>query len=443
MKAKIFFMYSILINERGGLFMKILKLISTLLVFSLLSFSSKAVTLNAIMENVPDTLFIQELLPDFKAKTGIDVEFEIMGYGEMHPKMVPSLTSSTGSIDFMPVDFYWVGEFARAGWMLPLDDYIKKDNFDTSVYFDSMMKLVGEVEGTTYMLPFYNYAMGLTYRKDLVADSSHQAGFKAKYGMDLKEPTSWDEYMKQVSYFTKNGTEYGVVNQGSKADPIAMEWSNYLYANGGRFHDENWHGELTSDAAKQALKDYIHNLQDHGPIGAASFSFDEAFNVAAQGQAYSYITYNWFMPSYEDASQSSVVGKMALAPVPGNGSLNGAWGWAIPTSSPNADAAWEFIKWVESPEIVAKRALMGGAPTRSDAFNNAEVLAKYPHYGALNNILATAKNFPVFTYTPQFVEVMGTELSKAVIGEKSIDDALETMNSELEALAKKDGVYKN
>ncbi len=423
--------------------MKIYKFLITILVISFFNVSSKAVTLNAIMENVPDTLFIQELLPDFKAKTGIDVEFEIMGYGEMHPKMVPSLTSSTGSIDFMPVDFYWVGEFARAGWMMPLDDLIKKDNFDTSVYFDSMMQLVGEVEGTTYMLPFYNYAMGLTYRKDLVADSKHQEGFKAKYGIELKEPTSWDEYMKQVSYFTKNGTDYGVVNQGSKADPIAMEWSNYLYANGGRFHDENWHGELTSDAAKQALEDYIHNLQDHGPIGAASFSFDEAFNVAAQGQAYSYITYNWFMPSYEDSSQSSVVGKMALAPVPGNGSLNGAWGWAIPTSSPNADAAWEFIKWVESPEIVAKRALMGGAPTRSDAFNNPEVIAKYPHYSALNQILATAKNFPVFTYTPQFVEVMGTELSKAVIGEKSIDDALETMNSELEALAKKDGVYKN
>ena len=173
--------------------MKLFKFITTLIMLSFMSFSIKATTLNAIMENVPDTLFIQELLPDFKAKTGIDVEFEIMGYGEMHPKMVPSLTSSTGSIDFMPVDFYWVGEFARAGWMMSLDEYIKKDNFDTSVYFDSMMKLVGEVEGTTYMLPFYNYAMGLTYRKDLVADPSHQANFKAKYGMDLKEPTSWDE----------------------------------------------------------------------------------------------------------------------------------------------------------------------------------------------------------------------------------------------------------
>ncbi len=37
---------------------------------------------------------------------------------------------------------------------------------------------------------------------------------------------------------------------------------------------------------------------------------------------------------------------------------------------------------------------------------------------------------------------MGTELSKAIIGEKSIDDALASMNSELEALAKKDGLYK-
>ena len=122
------------------------------------------------------------------------------------------------------------------------------------------MQLVGEVEGTTYMLPFYTYAMGLTYRKDLVADSKHQEGFKAKYGIELKEPTSWGEYMKQVSYFTKNGTDYGVVNQGSKADPIAMEWSNYLYANGGRFHDENWHGELTSDAANLAKSTLSSNI---------------------------------------------------------------------------------------------------------------------------------------------------------------------------------------
>ena len=61
------------------------------------SFNANSVTLRAVMENVPDTKFIQELLPEFTEKTGIEVEFEVMGYGEMHPKLVPSLTASTGS----------------------------------------------------------------------------------------------------------------------------------------------------------------------------------------------------------------------------------------------------------------------------------------------------------------------------------------------------------
>lgn len=417
---------------------KIISLITLSLAF--ISFNANSVTLRAVMENVPDTKFIQELLPEFTEATGIEVEFEVMGYGEMHPKLVPSLTASTGSYDFMPVDFYWVGEFDKAGWMMPLDDMISKDGFDTSVYFDSLMNLTGKVGNTTYMLPFYNYAMGLTVRKDLIEDSSNQSRFKSKYGMDLKIPTEWNEYLNQVEFFTdKDNGFYGVVNQGGKADPIAMEWSNYLFARGGAFHDDNWNGQLTSNEALQALNDYISMINDYGPVGAESFSFDEAFNVAAQGNAYSYLTYNWFLGSYNDPEQSSVVGKMALIPVPGEGGLNGAWGWSIPKSSPNPEAAWEFLKWVESPDIAKRRAEMGGAATRKDVFDDPDLNAKFDHYPGLKNLLATSKNFPVFTYTPQFVEVMGTELSKAVIGEQGANVALININEQLEELAAKDG----
>ena len=63
-------------------------------------------------------------------------------------------------------------------------------------------------------------------------------------------------------------------------------------------------------------------------MGSASFSFDEAFNVMAQGKAYSYITYNFFRAGIDDASKSAVVGKVEIIPVPGKeagqgGSLNG------------------------------------------------------------------------------------------------------------------------
>ena len=106
------------------------------------------------------------------------------------------------------------------------------------------MNLVGRVDGTTYMRPFYNYAMGLTHRKDMVNDPAEQAAFREKYGIELRMPETWDEYLKQVEFFTRDTDGdgqtdfYGAVNQGLRPDPIAMEWSNYLYANDGQYYEE-------------------------------------------------------------------------------------------------------------------------------------------------------------------------------------------------------------
>ena len=130
--------------------------------------------------------------------------------------MVPQLVAPKGSYSAIVVDFYWVGEFTKAGWLQPLDDRIKADNIDTSVYVPKLMDLVGKVDGVTYMLPFYNYAMGLLYRKDLLEDEKNKADFKAKYGIELAPPKTWDEYLKQVEFFTRDGM-YGVVNQGLTA----------------------------------------------------------------------------------------------------------------------------------------------------------------------------------------------------------------------------------
>lgn len=408
--------------------------------------TASAETVNILMEGVPDTQFVKDLVPEFTKETGIEVNLEVVNYAEMHTKLVPQLVAPKGSYSAIVVDFYWVGEFVKAGWMQPLDERIKADNIDTSVYIPALMDLVGQVDGTTYMLPFYNYAMGLTYRTDMLADPKNQADFKAKYGMDLKVPATWDEYLKQVEFFTRDGM-HGVVNQGLRPDPIAMEWSNYLFANGGEYHDANWNPTLNNEAGVKAVEQYKTMIDKYGPVGSASFSFDEAFNVMAQGKAYSYITYNFFRTAYDDPSKSAVVGKVEIMPVPGptpdkGGSLNGAWGWAIPKSSPNPDAAWTFLKWVESKEIAKKRALAGGSPTRTDVFDDPDLNAKYAYYPALKQMLLTSHNFPVFTYTPQLVEVLGRELSLAVAGEKSATDALAAIEAEMAELAKKDGKLK-
>jgi len=88
-----------------------------------------------------------------------------ISYIDMHSKLVPQLISAQGSYDLIVVDFYWVGEFTKAGWLMPLDDLAARDGVDTGVYVPKLMDLVGRVDGTLYMLPFYNYSMAVIYRQ--------------------------------------------------------------------------------------------------------------------------------------------------------------------------------------------------------------------------------------------------------------------------------------
>ena len=418
-------------------------LLATVLTLGLAT-TARAETIHILMETVPDTTYIQELLPEFKAATGIDVEIEAISYIDMHSKLVPQLASPAGGYDAIVVDFYWVAEFSKAGWMMPLDELIARDGVDTSVYLPPLMNLVGKVGDVTYMLPFYNYSMGIIYRADLLADPKEQEAFKAKYGSDLKVPESWDEYRKQVEFFSRdtdgdgNRDFFGTINQGQRGDCICMQWSNYLYANGGQYHDANWKATFNGPEGIKAVEDFRDDIAKHGPVGAESFCFDEPSTIFAQGKAYSFVTFNILLSGFNDPASSSVVDKASIAPNPGGG-LNGGWGWAIPNSSQNKEAAWTFLKWVESPEVAKKRALLGGSPTRSDVFDDPELAQKYPYYPALRDLLDTARNFPVFTYTPQFVEVLGRELSLAVTGEKGSEEALQTTDTEFEGLLEKDG----
>ncbi|MCC2629325.1 MAG: ABC-type sugar transport system, periplasmic component, partial [Thermomicrobiales bacterium] len=76
-------------------------------------------TLNLLMEDLLETTIIEEMLPEFTELTGITVNFEKVGYGVMHEKLVPQLAAGpgNGTYDVLEVDFYWVYEFARSGWV--------------------------------------------------------------------------------------------------------------------------------------------------------------------------------------------------------------------------------------------------------------------------------------------------------------------------------------
>ena len=49
----------------------------------------------------------------------------------------------------------------------------------------SMLEMVGYYQGKLYMIPQYNYAMGLIYRTDLMEDPLLQQKFEATYGRKM------------------------------------------------------------------------------------------------------------------------------------------------------------------------------------------------------------------------------------------------------------------
>ena len=177
----------------------------------------------------------------------------------MHTKLVPQLVAQQGGYDAIVVDFYWVGEFTKAGWLQPLDDRIEGQGRHLRLR-PGLMDLVGKVDGVTYMLPFYNYAMGLIYRKDLLEDPKNKPAFKAKYGMDLKVPTDLGRVPEAGGFFTRGrhpGLGHGQPGPQARPDRDGVvelplrQWRPCITTS-------DWKARLTTDAGREGAR----GLQD-------------------------------------------------------------------------------------------------------------------------------------------------------------------------------------
>ena len=111
-------------------------------------------TLNLLMEDLLETTIIEEMLPEFKDLTGITVNFEKVEYGVMHEKLVPQLAAGpgNGTYDVLEVDFYWVYEFARSGWVEDLGQRIADSGGAIALdrYIPATLNIVSQADGKTW-----------------------------------------------------------------------------------------------------------------------------------------------------------------------------------------------------------------------------------------------------------------------------------------------------
>jgi ABC-type glycerol-3-phosphate transport system substrate-binding protein len=397
-------------------------------------------TLNLLMEDLLETTVIEDMLPEFTEQTGITVNFEKVSYGVMREKLVPQLAAGAGngSYDVLEVDFYWVNEFARSGWMEALDERIANAGgaVDLARYIPATLDISSKVDGTTYYVPMYPYPMGLIYRTDLLDDPAFQEAYEAAAGSPLALRDSVESYVAMAKAVSASGVGlYGAAMQAQQVDPIVMEFCNFLYGLGGDFYNADMtEPTINGEVGVKAAELYADAVNNAAQPGAAGADLNDTMATYSQGKAFSMISYLFMLNVFNDDEASQVKGKNALAVMPGGQGLTGTWSWGIPVSSPNPDAGWEFVKWVESPDIALRRAMSGGVPAQAAPYADAAFIEQYPWMTQAEEMIASGKGLPAVTKQAQLVEIMGRHLSDAVSGGASPQDAMNAAADELREL---------
>lgn len=374
-------------------------------------------TLRVLMEGVPDTDIVKGLLADFnKDYPKIDVQIEPIAYDQIRDKLVASFQASKPIYDIAIIDNPWVGDFARAGFIKPLDDLINSTEGYDYEDFSAPLRSIGEVDGKIYGVPFYNYALGLIYRKDLFAEAG------------LSEPASLED-LAAAAKKLNSGLRSGIAMQPQRGYKAFEEWGNYLFAAGGSVYGSDDKVNLSTPEAKKALETYIAMFKSSAPKNSLNWAFDEALRAVSSDKAAMMVSYNWMLPTLNKAggSAGALAGKFKLATMPGGKQVLGSWDWAIPANSKVSDAAWAFISWLTSKAGETARVSAGGAPVRTSvlsdpALSNTGGGAEY--YVTVAKILGNSEPMCLGSNCDEMINAVGTELNSAIAGKKSVDAAL-------------------
>jgi multiple sugar transport system substrate-binding protein len=335
-------------------------------------------TIRVLGANHPWADALKPLLPDFEAKTGIKVNLEQYGEDQLTQKLTTEFTAGSSDIDaFMQRPLQEAKLHQQNGYYTDLNTFLK-DSKKTPADYDvndiSKAALGTETVGDALTgIPIVVESEVLYYRKDLL----QAAG--------VAVPKTLDELKAAAAKLTdKSKEQYGFVARGQRS-PSVTQFSSFLYSFGGDWFDlKTKKATIDTPEFIQAVTFYGSLLRDYGPPGVLNMSFPQAAAVVAQGKGVQYTDANSIYQLMLDPKQSQVADKMGVAPFPAgpkgaNMYTVTSWGVAMYAKAPHKDAAWEFIKWATSKEIVIKTQATGAVPgARKSAFEDTQGKSKFP-----------------------------------------------------------------
>jgi multiple sugar transport system substrate-binding protein len=298
---------------------------------------------------------IQDNIKQFQQKyPGIQVTLSDFAWNNYRETIINRLSSSTPT-DVMYSGGDWLPEWAKAGWLVPLEDYFPKVKDYVPKIAPYAVKDM-TYNGKLYGMPYYADTTSFLYNAKLLKDN----------GID-KPPATWEEVSDQAKALQKKGIESPFLLEMAQDLPTTLEdFTAMVFGRGGELLDENLDPILDKPdgaAFKQAewlaqgLKDKTVLIQPHETdIVKAMNTGKHAFTVL----------YNYNLAELNNKATSPLAGQFKLAIMPGGSGETYGFAkfysmtkMAADRGKDVQDAVWKYIEYsggeTDGKYVIAKR----------------------------------------------------------------------------------------
>ncbi len=296
---------------------------------------------------------IMSRLPEFEELTGIKLATEVHPQDELWNILETGLRQP-GRVDvFMTLPGLDGVRFLRAGGFQPVNEYLRDRTITAPGYnwedFFPRARAAMEIEGTILGPPVIGGHLAVFYRKDLFQQ------YKIAVPRTLDELESAARFLHKKPMGPNGAPGVGIVSRG-KGSRATSIYAAFLHALGGTWLDRGGRPTINGPQSLAALERIGRLFGSYAPPDISTFDWQEASKIFMEGRAAMYIEGSSIFPLMEQSSQSHVAGKVGYTVFPagpgGPGTNIAVFGLAIGRHSANPKAAWLFLQWASSPELV-------------------------------------------------------------------------------------------
>ena len=212
----------------------------------------------------------------FEEETGIKIEFVETTPAEEYQENLRNASTKNGSFDLVTTAIEELGDFAEAGLLLNLDEYVAKYQpswLDPEFGYaggEPTVNLFTKYRGSTYAVAFDNDTQPYFYRSDLLESPEEQAAFADKYGRPLEFPLTWEHHDEVAEFFTRPDADVPLYGDVNTFAPFwgAVKWNERFVcaANPNQIYfNDDGSANVNNEAGIRAFAELLKALEYHSP----------------------------------------------------------------------------------------------------------------------------------------------------------------------------------